>query len=141
MQRAMKQQSGMVLFMSLVMLLMLTVLGISSVQTTSLQLRMARNATDSGMAFQAAEAGLRDAEDYIEALTAMTQFDLANSGDAGLYYDVDPGDHPHWKQLDWDGADGFREAETTITGVAVQPRYIVEHVKICLLYTSPSPRD
>ncbi|MBD3648541.1 MAG: hypothetical protein HUJ31_14050, partial [Pseudomonadales bacterium] len=47
-----RQQRGVALFMSLVMLLILTLLGLSSVQTTSLQERMSRNARDANLAFQ-----------------------------------------------------------------------------------------
>lgn len=124
-----RKQQGVVLFMSLVMLLMLTILGISSVQTTSLQLRMARNATDSSMAFQSAESALRDGEDFIETLNAMTDFDGANAQDNGFYFEEEPGQVPNWRDLDWTAANGFRVAETTITGVAEPPKYIVEHVK------------
>lgn len=123
------QQQGVVLFMSLVMLLMLTVLGISSVQTTSLQLRMARNATDSNLAFQASESALRDAERFIETLNDMNDFDGANANNNGFYYEANPGDTPHFRALDWSGANGFKVAETTLTGIAEQPKYIVEHVK------------
>ena len=44
-----QKQEGIVLFMSLVMLLLLTMLGVSSIQTTSLQQRMARNANDGNL--------------------------------------------------------------------------------------------
>lgn len=123
------RQKGIALFMSLVMLLMLTIMGISSVQTTSLQLRMARNATDSNLAFQASESALRDAEDFIETLNDMNDFEAANANANGFYTEAGPGETPNWRTLNWNGANGFREAETDLTGVAVRPRYIVEHVK------------
>lgn len=129
-----KRQQGIVLMMSLVMLLLLTLLGVSSIQTTSLQHRMARNATDANMAFQAAESALRDAEDYLETINALTDFD---SGVSGFYYEKAPGDPlPNWRDsalVDWpdedDPGDGFLESDTVITGVALQPVYILEHVK------------
>lgn len=123
------REQGVVLFISLVMLLMLTVLGVSSIQTTTLQQRMARNANDANLAFQAAESALRDGEDFLETLNAMGDFDGANAEANGFYFDANPGETPNWRTLDWAGADGFREAETEITGVAGQPQYIVEHVK------------
>jgi len=123
------KQEGVVLFMSLVMLLLLTVLGVSSIQTTTLQQRMARNAIDSNLAFQAAESALRDAEDFLETLNALTDFDGANATDNGFYYDEDPGATPNWRSLDWTVAAGAKAAETEITGVATRPKYIVEHVK------------
>lgn len=124
------RQSGVVLFMSLVILLLLTVLGISSVQTTSLQQRMAMNANDTNLAFQAAESALRDAEDFLETLNALTDFEGAGAENNGFYYEAAPGDVPNWREAGiWDGSAGFREAETTITGVEDQPKYILEHVK------------
>ena len=128
-QQMKQKQEGVVLFFSLVMLLMLTLLGISSVQTTSLQQRMSTSATDSNLAFQSAESALRDGEDFIETLNSLLPFDGANAENNGFYFDVDPRDQPNWEAVDWSGAAGFREADTSITGVAAQSRYIIEHVK------------
>lgn len=131
-----QKQEGVVLFMSLVMLLLLTALGVSSIQTTSLQQRMARNSNDSSLAFQAAESALRDGEDLLEDLNSLADFgetddpNLSAFEANGYYYEEEPGVTPNWKELaDWTGATGFRESETTITGVSAQPKYIVEHVK------------
>ncbi len=124
-----KRQEGIVLMMSLVMLLLLTLLGVSSIQTTSLQHRMARNAADANMAFQAAESALRDGEDYIETLSALTIFDAANGEANGFYYEEDPGAEPNWRALNWAGNDGFRPGDTAITDVKKQPQYILEHIK------------
>ena len=59
------QQSGAALITSLIFLTILTILGMSSMGTALLESRMAGNARDRNMAFQAAEIGLRDAELYI----------------------------------------------------------------------------
>ena len=128
-----QKQAGIVLFMSLVMLLLLTILGVSSIQTTSLQQRMARNANDGNLAFQAAEVALRDGEDLLEELNNLTDFgdpldDLGGNEANGYYFEAAPGAPPNWKNLgDWTGG-GFRTSETQITG-AEQPKYIVEHVQ------------
>ncbi len=125
-----QKQEGIVLFMSLVMLLLLTALGVSSIQTTSLQQRMARNSNDSNLAFQAAESALRDAEDLLEDLNSLGDFDDVNGEAGGYYYEEEPGVPPNWKELgDWTATTGFHVSETVITGVSVQPKYIVEHVK------------
>ena len=128
-----QKQEGIVLFMSLVMLLLLTMLGVSSIQTTSLQQRMARNANDANLAFQAAEVALRDGEDLLEDLNSLNDFGdpldnlVANEAN-GYYYEAAPGDDPNWKDLgDWESG-GYRTSETQITG-AEQPKYIVEHVQ------------
>lgn len=131
-----QQQQGIVLFMSLVMLLLLTALGVSSIQTTSLQQRMARHANDSSLAFQAAEVALRDGEDLLEGLSSLGNFgdpaaaSLSGNEANGYYYEEEPGVEPNWKELDdWTGDNGFRNSTINVTGVATQPKYIVEHVK------------
>ena len=55
---AAKTQQGAILVVSLVMLLILTVLGISTMNTASLELNMAGNERFSENAFQAAETGI-----------------------------------------------------------------------------------
>ena len=73
---------GVALFISLVLLLMLTILGVSAVQGTSLEARMARNDHDTLLAFQAAESALRDAEDQLETITSTVNF--TDAGANGL---------------------------------------------------------
>lgn len=52
------RQQGVVLVVSLILLLLLTVIAITAASTSSLQSRMAANAQDMNLAFQAAESGL-----------------------------------------------------------------------------------
>jgi len=135
-----QRQSGIALFMSLVMLLIITILGLSSVQTTTLQERMARNARDTNLAFQATEAAIKDAETLVETFNSLVDFGAdprvspsqcynSPSDDAGLYYERGYNCTSNWTGIDWSGSAGFITAATTITGVAAQPKYIVEHVK------------
>jgi len=123
-------QRGVALFLSLVMLLILTFLGVSSVQNTSLQERMSRNSFDSNLAFHAAESALHDGEDYIEDnINSLTTIEAAGANDAGLYFDVAWNVTPNWRAVDWSASTGSRAADTDVTGVALQPKYLVEHVK------------
>lgn len=57
-----QRQSGFVLVVALILLLVLTLLGLAAAQSTSLQERMAGNARNHDLAFQAAEAGLNAAQ-------------------------------------------------------------------------------
>ncbi len=124
-----RHQEGVVLFMCLVMLLLLTALGASSIQTTTVQFQMARSVDDINLAFQAAEVGLRDGEDFIEGLASAAGFpDTAN----GNYLEVDPGTTPNWASIDWSANDGYHVGSTAVEGVHSQPRFIVEHVRIVL---------
>lgn len=61
-------QAGAVLVVSLIMLLLLTIIGVSGVQSTSLEEKMAGNNRDRNLAFQSAEAALRAGEARIETL-------------------------------------------------------------------------
>ena len=114
-------QRGLVLFMSLVMLLLLTVLGVSSFQTTAVQFRMARSVDDINLAFQSAEAALLDGEENVEGSGYV--------GGNGYYQKVDSGQVPNWASIDW-GTDSNSIAGTTgIEGVAEPARYIIEYVR------------
>ena len=57
---ARQRQSGAVLVIALLFLLIITMLGVSSLQSTTAEERMSGNVRDSGNALQAAEAALRD---------------------------------------------------------------------------------
>ena len=61
------RQRGSVLLISLIMLLVLTVIGITTLRTVVSQERMSANDRDSQIAFQAAELGLRDGERWINS--------------------------------------------------------------------------
>ena len=72
-------QEGFVLIVGLVILGLLTMLALSSMRDTTMQEKMAGASRDSGLAFQAAESALRDAENCITATTADCAFDaIAN---------------------------------------------------------------
>lgn len=60
-------QRGVALIVALVLLLVVTVIGLASMRGTSLQERMSANMYDRSLAFQRAEAALRDAEAAITA--------------------------------------------------------------------------
>ena len=72
-------QEGFVLIVGLVILGLLTMLALSSMRDTTMQEKMAGASRDSGLAFQAAESALRDAENCITGTTADCTFDaIAN---------------------------------------------------------------
>ena len=60
------RQRGTVLVVGLVVLLVMTLLGITSMQNTVLEERMAGNVLDRNLAFHAAEAGIQLALSFIE---------------------------------------------------------------------------
>ena len=92
-----KYQSGVVLVISLIMLLALTLIGITGSSVSGLEEKMAANNKDVNLAFQAAEATLRDVEANLSTATlydtpgmkmyAMRTAPAADAaqGTAGLY--------------------------------------------------------
>jgi type IV pilus assembly protein PilX len=85
------RQQGSVLLVSLIMLLLLTLVAVGGMQGTILQERMTGNLRDRDLAFQAAEAALREAEGFIR--TNPNKIYDNNNG----YYQVNSDDHPDWR--------------------------------------------
>ncbi len=77
-------QRGAVLIVSLLILLILTVIGVSSMQSSTLEEKMASNSRDRNIGFQSAETAMREAETYIESLVTTGGFTNAN----GLYAEI-----------------------------------------------------
>jgi type IV pilus assembly protein PilX len=118
-----RRQQGVALFISLVLLLVLTIIGVSSVQTTSLEVRMSRNEHDTLLAFQAAESALRDAEAQLLGITSTAPF----NDTAGLYEAVPLGEAENWQAAGtWTG--GNSVLAEVVEGTAAPSRYIVEYI-------------
>lgn len=121
------RQRGVALFISLVLLLVLTIIGVSAVQTTTLETRMARNEHDTLLAFQAAESALRDAEEFLDGVVTTAIF--TDGGAGGLWTVADLGQPDRWEQDGVWGGGGSVAAPTPVGAVvAEQPRYLIEHI-------------
>lgn len=115
------RQRGIVLVTGLIFLVILTLLGVTAMQTTILEERMAGNLRDENLAFQAAEAALREGELFLEQIT-LPVFNGTN----GLYHHAS---YPAPDPITWTGwATSARTINITIQGVASQPRYIIEQL-------------
>ncbi len=125
--RARTRQSGVALFIALVVLLIITLVGVSSLQSTRIEERMAANSLDRDTAFQAAEAALATGETGIEALPAAFEATFAANTD-GYYEPVAASDTPRWETVDWLGDGDLPEADADLGDVVEQPKYIVEYV-------------
>lgn len=76
-----KHQTGAVLVISLIMLLLLTLIGVSGSQNTSIEEKMAANVLDRNIAFQAAETTLKAAENALLDTPPVVTF----TGTSGTY--------------------------------------------------------
>ncbi len=132
-------QRGAVLAISLMILLVMTMIGVASMGTTTLQEKMANNNNQRQIAFQAAEAALRAGEAFLAAnilsvSDLVTNFN-ATSPVAGLYSQRAPvvgmATYPSTVNI-FDDASwliaGNAVVLTTLTTVSQQPRYIVEYM-------------
>lgn len=72
-------QKGTALVVSLLFLVILSLIAVSSISTATLEERMARNSRDQNIAFQAAEAALKDAETDIAGV-ATTRVPVISPG-------------------------------------------------------------
>ncbi|HED34905.1 MAG TPA: hypothetical protein ENJ08_11970 [Gammaproteobacteria bacterium] len=129
------KQQGAVLVVGLIMLLVMTIIGLSAMRSTILEEKMAGNFRDSNIAFQAAEAALRDGENDVmcqgctrsPVISGLTNFDSSCTG--GLC--------GGWSPTVWTDATkmgnavvyGTYTAATAISGVAAPPKYLVEGKK------------
>ena len=108
-------QRGVVLIVALVVLLVLSMLGISSMQGTLMEERMAGNMYDRNLAFQAAEAALRAGEADALAGTniAYDVSSVSTSAPVDLEYEGN-----------WPGT--AIDYSATLAGLATAPEYIIE---------------
>jgi type IV pilus assembly protein PilX len=117
------RQTGAVLIIVLVMLLVLTILGVSSLTTSSLEQKMAGNSRDRHIAFQAAEAALSYGEDFItSSINAQSAFTNTN----GFYKENDgPASYNAFDSSWWTGTNSI-VYPTSIVEVNTAPRYTIE---------------
>ena len=118
-------QQGSVLIISLIIMLVLTIVGVSGMKTSLLEEKMAGNLRDSQLAFQAAEATLKQAEQYIEEnVVSITKFD--NDGSDGFY---DKSTERPWESISWDNTDSIEYSNfDTSYSINTPPRFIVQHL-------------
>ena len=138
-------QRGVALITSLIFLVILTLLGLSVVNSTTAEEKMSRNTRDVDVAFAAAEAGLRDAELHLTGAyqwpyngLKATDFDTACTN--GLCDSSVAATFSSINDLDFYGATGLGSNSRkigSVTGTAEisglrsadQPRYMIE--KVC----------
>lgn len=151
MNRGIVKARGAVLIVSLVILLVLTLLGISTMDRTLMQERMAGNLQESLSAFQAAEAGLRDGERDVRGNIASKDVFTANCTD-GLCQPADTSTSPYldvWGDstrvspvsgVSWDPNNAASDVNTrqygaytnvdALQNVSRLPAYIIERLQV-----------
>lgn len=143
---AQHNQKGMVLILVLSLLLALTILGVSSMSTSTLETKMANNFQDRNAAFQAAEAALREGERLVETSNYDgSQFDdqctnglceciataCQYAGDSSLTF---------WEQdTVWNTSTKHMTYQTiSLSELAAPAKYIIEHMGNVCPESNPS---
>ena len=126
--QSIKRQSGVVLLVCLMMLLLLTFIAMTGAQVTSYEEKMAGNMRDRNMAFQAAEAAIVAGE----AVATTLPFNCTN----GRYkaFDADCNGTletaPVWESINWSPTANppktVQFTDGTLSNIPVNPRYIIE---------------
>ncbi len=118
-----RQQSGAVLIASMMILLLLTLIGVTGTQVTSLEEKMASNYKDQNVSFQTTEVGLRGGELEIEVITSADAFD----GNNGLLSDTDT--YPDIADANTWTANNSREYDFSVDSITSKPRYFIKYIR------------
>jgi type IV pilus assembly protein PilX len=115
------RQAGVTLVVSLIILVTLTILGVTSMQATRTEISMAGNLREAGLTFNAAEAGLRAAEAFVDTSASKA---IYIDPTIGLYDDSD-------NDPDYSDTVTWNTSHPTTIGLAYvyqQPRFIVKYL-------------
>lgn len=123
------RQDGAVLVLGLILLLVLTLIGVSTMQGSVFDEKMAGNTKDRNFAFQAAESALRGGELWLQNNASQP---LANAtGSNGVWILNGPGAGSWWQSLAAPWSNGAPSVVTSngISYVNSQPQRIIEEDK------------
>ncbi len=115
------RQAGVTLVVSLVLLIAMTLLGVTSIQTTRTEIAMAGNLREAGLTFNAAEAGLRFGESFVEDSISTTVYADAT---IGLYAEADE-DPDYTDYTIWAAS---QDAAFSLAYVAEDPKFIIRYL-------------
>ncbi|MEX2496949.1 MAG: PilX N-terminal domain-containing pilus assembly protein [Woeseia sp.] len=115
------RQDGAALILALIFLLLMTLLSTSSMRTSTMQERMSGNMRDWNLGFQGAEAGLREAEQYLLGANVLPDFNNADG-----FYQINSPERPVWVGEETSDGAGFINYPAEIDGAARRPRYYIE---------------
>lgn len=93
-------QRGAVLIVALLLLTIMTLIGITAMNRTVLEERMAGNLSDRNLAFQAAESGLRDGGEWVQGF--LTRPAASDDGSTGIWSAGTVGADAGEYTFDWD---------------------------------------
>lgn len=118
-----RHRHGAALIASLIFLLIMTLIGVTGLQVSSMEEKMTGNMRDRDLAFQAAESALRAGETFMTAAT-LPAFD-----GTGGHYLTSTAQATFWDTIDWTApAQVTTYTGGTLSNVYAAPAYIVEQL-------------
>ena len=128
--RSVHKQRGVALVVSLIILISLTMIGMTSIQRTTTDLSMAGNQRETGLMFQAAEVGLVSAENFIDNSTSNGDFNDTNGLLTVAANDASYNAPKYFSGNTW-LPNNSQVAGTTMVGdfgLTQEPRFIIEYL-------------
>jgi type IV pilus assembly protein PilX len=135
--RSSRRQRGAALIVALILLVIVTLLALSNLQTVALEEKMTGATYDRQLAFQAAEAALREAEQYVETNKPIASYtdggstcpgaSVINNCDptTGLCPPPDKDCTPRWQYSNFNG---WKNATVSLPALAGTPQYFIEYL-------------
>jgi len=126
---SLRQEAGAALITSLLIMVVMTLIGVTAMRITNLEEKMAGNSRDRNLAFQAAETALRAGERCVSAANGLqdcvaglyTENDFNRDGTLG-----DP--LPIQDSSFWSSSGVITYSTARLAAVANDPRYVVEEM-------------
>lgn len=127
-QRSVRRESGAALIVALLIMLMMTVIGLTAMSTSTLEEKMAGNMRDQQLAFQAAETALLDGEGWLEPL--IYEPDTCTSAPCTTVWEVETLSDLSSQTISWWESNGVEygvAGSQDIPDVAQDPHYVIEY--------------
>lgn len=127
--RSRSAQQGVTLIVSLIFMIVLTLFVTAGVRTTLMQERMSGYSWEQNMAFQAAEFGIRQGEDYVASYSPPPTY-MSSTCAGGL---CSKGNMPDWSSNTTWSSGNYKTISATgawlnmTPALAEMPKYIIEH--------------
>lgn len=119
-------QRGAVLVTAMLLLMVLTIIGVTVMQMSRMQERMAGNSRDVNLAFQAAEGALRNAEGFINNLTVQPI--ACSAAPCEVWQETAASSPVANEDATWWETNGQDFGLETIDGVKEEPKAVVEEL-------------
>lgn len=134
------KQSGMVIIVGLIFLMILTLIGVSAMNSTALSEKLTQNLRDTTAAFKAAEASMGDGESWLQTqLTTPTAVSTCSSSPCNVWAPNVLGTVYQQPTSWWQS--NAKTFSGTLYGVATQPQYIIEYHAFVPYDLSPESRS